>query len=275
MKDFSETHPNLQTVLREGDLLYFGEEHLQAAEERLQNCIQCKQGEKCSLTDHNPGYSVDDAGRVPIGVQSDGCIEYGECEKWVNLKRAKRLKKIGIPPLFHNSSFENFKPQNEKAKAALKGCQKFVEDILNQENPGGIFLNGPFGTGKTHLAAASMAALSDSGCSNLLFAVVPKLLALTRKAINTDDPRDYVGEASEANVLVLDDVGAEKISEWAREQLFLIINSRYENQLPTILTTNASMAELEQRIGGAAVSRICQMAQGYVLNGSDFRRKGA
>jgi len=168
-----------------------------------------------------------------------------------------------------------FEAVTENQKKAVQACKDFISAIYNGEPTRGLILFGPFGTGKTYLATATISELEARGITGLRFEVVPRLLAMTRKEMQNkySSKRDFIEEAARAAVLILDDIGSEKGSEWTLEQLFLLINERYENQLPTILTTNANLADLEARIGGAAVSRIWGMCKGYILDGADYRRK--
>ena len=74
-------------------------------------------------------------------------------------------------------------------------------------------------------------------------------------------------------MLILDDLGAEKPSDWVKEQLYVIINRRYENMLPTIITTNCTMNELKDRIGERTASRIIEMTTPYKITASHSRLK--
>lgn len=250
---------------------------LQFAENRLSNCEICNSGEEClnyNLRDPN-GNSIpeDRAGEFPASVSNNGEIQYAICTKWKEFERKKRIQAVGIPPIFVNCTLDNFKPQNDKAQKAHKGCREFVRRVINRDNLCGLFLNGPFGTGKTHLAAATLIELVETGIPKLKFVTTPMFLASIRKSYKDHNEQDHLENAAQANILILDDIGNEKMTDWAREQIYLLINERYENRKFTIITSNANLKDLEGRIGGAAMSRIHEMCTGYILDGDDYRKK--
>jgi len=143
-------------------------------------------------------------------------------------------------------------------------------------------LFGSYGTGKTHLAVAILHELIERDI-NGLFVTVPELLNEIRKDFNVDKESkksELLESIKTAEFLILDDLGAEKTSDWVREQLFMIINARYENMLPTIITTNIKLLpandkdidNLESKVGARTVSRIIEMCNGIMLNGDDYRK---
>ena len=89
-----------------------------------------------------------------------------------------------------------------------------------------------------------------------------------------DTAGKLVQAAETAPLLVLDDLGAEKPTEWVQEQLFIIINKRYEEMLPTLITTNCNMAELIDRIGRRTADRILEMTTPINIKAADYRMKG-
>jgi DNA replication protein DnaC len=107
------------------------------------------------------------------------------------------------------------------------------------------------------------------------FVVVPELLAKIRASFKSTDetPDDIIRTAKKAPLLVLDDLGAENSTDWVLEQLFLVINHRYEYMLPTIITTNCNGRELEQRIGRRILSRIAEMTDPIQIKAADYRMK--
>lgn len=118
-----------------------------------------------------------------------------------------------------------------------------------QERKGWLVLLGNYGCGKTHLAAAIANYAADLGVPTI-FLTVPDLLDWLRFAY--DDPQSSFEERFEEirniSLLVLDDLGTQNVTPWAREKLFQIINYRYINQLPVVVTSNSKLEQLEERI---------------------------
>lgn len=246
------------------------------AEHRLRACQACSGGEGCLGSDFGP-LGPETAGMKP-DRWSDGHIAAVECEKWRTRLLHERLERLGLPPRFWDRTFEAYRPYNRSLERALEECRHFVSVIKRGGEPESLLLAGAWGTGKTHLAAATAIGLADvfqdKAAAHLRFEVTPKLLAMARASIKRSANDNPIETAMRIPVLILDDVGAEKVTEWVREQLFLLVNERYNYRRPTLVTTNCSMEELEDRIGQASVSRIMEMCQGVALEGEDWRKKG-
>ncbi len=283
MNHFTNSWPRLAEKLAlqlQNRPIYMEQHHLSEAENRLSHCESCKEGEKCLEVNSRDSAgnlrAVDNPGASPASLNTDGLIVFEPCTKWATWQRRKQLIGIGIPKIFLNSDFNSFQPKNRGHEKALEACKQFVGEIRSDNEPvKGLLFSGPYGTGKTHLAVSTMIALLDLGVKDLRFETVPKMLGLARREINrpkSESRQDPLEIAARASILVLDDIASEKASEWTAEQLFLLINARYEDQLPTLITTNANLSDLENRIGGASVSRIFQMCRGVVLAGEDHRR---
>lgn len=148
-------------------------------------------------------------------------------------------------------------PELQKTAWNYEGLQA-AEDYVS-EKINGIFFTGSAGTGKTVLACKILHELSKKFSAR--FVSVPVLLNEMRDSFQNKSHSNmaFVGKYVAYHTLVLDDLGAEKTSDWATEVLYLIINRRYEEGKGVIVTTNCSPAELSDRLGDRVISRLAEM----------------
>lgn len=161
----------------------------------------------------------------------------------------------------------NGKTYYDMATATFNGARKFVKDVLDNPHTDGLMISGPVGSGKTFLACAVANALLEHGVE-VLFVIVPDLLDQIRASYdnsNRDTEHDLIDSARNVGVLILDDLGAHNYTDWVRNKLYSIINYRLNNHLPTVITTNLDLDELEQYLGQRTTSRITQMCKFYGL----------
>ena len=150
-------------------------------------------------------------------------------------------------------TFETFEARGRKGLGDLHATS--IEMAFNQSRVyaqslnGWLLLEGPYGCGKTHLAAAIANFAVEMGVPTL-FLTVPDLLDMLRFAYGAEDTtfEQRFDEIRNAKLLVLDDFGTQNATGWAQEKLFQIINYRYINKLPMVVTTNLSLSEIEGRI---------------------------
>jgi DNA replication protein DnaC len=155
---------------------------------------------------------------------------------------------------FHgDQTFETFDPRadelpvedTENLQRALMTAQQYAAEPRDW-----LVFTGTFGCGKTHLAASIANYRNDEGYP-VLFVVVPDLLDHLRAAFNPQSPVSYdkrFDEVRTAPLLVLDDLGTESATAWAREKLYQIINHRYAARLPTVITTAWKIEELDPKV---------------------------
>jgi DNA replication protein DnaC len=136
-----------------------------------------------------------------------------------------------------------------------------------------LLLVGPTGTGKTHQAYGALRALSLSGlmCS-WQFTTAADMYARLRPRPKAD-PEEEFRSIANARLLVIDDLGAAKGTEWTEEINYRLINHRYEHEMPTLITSNAASADLRTMLGDRVASRLREMTTKVALKGEDRRSK--
>lgn len=133
---------------------------------------------------------------------------------------------------------------------------------------GWVVLSGKVGTGKTHLLVATARALLDAG-HRPLYVIVPNFMDYLRAGIKGGEVDGRVDQARQAEVLLLDDLGAEAETDWASDKFFQIINDRYNAGAPTVFTTNLLLRQLPPRL--ASRLQDIALSQVFVLVGDDYR----
>ena len=195
---------------------------------------------------------------VPLGHPDFGKLEPCVCRSAEIAQNARqRLYEMSNLERLSHLKFDNFSTSgNPKAQGFITSqeVKSLDEALAISENfardlGGWLLLEGPYGCGKTHLAAAIANEAVQKGIPTL-FITVPDLLDALR--FTYSDPETTFEERFEdirnANLLVMDDFGTQNATSWAQEKLFQIINYRYINKLPTVVTTNLILDEIESRI---------------------------
>ena len=184
---------------------------------------------------------------VPFGDPNFGKPIPCECKEAERRERRRQqLRDMSNLDAFRSNSFRTFNPRVPGLYEAYQVASAYAE------NPQGwLLLAGPNGCGKTHLAAAIANQCLDSGAV-VLFAVVPDLLDHLRAAFAPSASEVYdqlFSKMREAEVLVLDDLGAQQSSPWANEKLFQLLNYRYNMSMPTVITANPrGLQGIDERI---------------------------
>ena len=169
-------------------------------------------------------------------------------------------------------TFENDDHKNEKMSNAMK---KYVEHFDEYRKEGkGLLLHGAVGTGKTYLAACICNALIDKGFS----AKMTDFNRLSNQIFDTKDGKQaFIDSFNKYSILVLDDLGVERTTEWMKEMVYTIINNRYRAGLPFIITTNLTMQQITspQEVAYARIyDRILERCIPVEIAGVSRRRQG-
>jgi DNA replication protein DnaC len=194
---------------------------------------------------------------LPLGHEKFGKLESCVCraKDVVQSARTRLFAMSNLDGLRH-LKFENFNTTgNKKAEFITEQEVKNLHDALEicinytQSKKGWLLLEGKFGAGKTHLAAAIANDAVDKGIPTL-FITVPDLLDSLRFAFDSKETtfEERFEEIRNASLLVLDDFGTHNATPWAQEKLFQILNYRYVNKLSTVVTTNLSLDDIEGRV---------------------------
>jgi DNA replication protein DnaC len=180
-----------------------------------------------------------------------------------------------LPKRFRGVSFDR-EPVASMNDTLLREVRAYVRHIDERLDEGrGIWFVGNVGTGKTTLAMLISKAAMEADRTVAIYSL-PRLLGMLRDTYDEDAQfslNELIGQLCSVDLLHIDDVGAEQSSSWVLEQLYTIVNTRYEDGRAILLTTNLDRKELEDQIGARTVSRIYEICGGDPLPmwGDDHR----
>ena len=201
------------------------------------------------------------------------------CECWRENVNHQRLADANIPKRYQHCTIANFRAYNESLERAAGQASRMADQFPAGQK--GLFLEGQPGVGKTHLAVAVLKQGVEVSGARGLFYDTRDLLRIIR---STYDPSirttelEILRPVMTADLLVLDDLGAEKTSEWVDETMNLIVNTRYNERRLTIFTSNfpdipddSDPNSLLFRIGARMRSRLHEMCEFVDMDGADYR----
>jgi DNA replication protein DnaC len=223
----------------------------------------------------------DDTGWKSIEV--DGVSRVTRCDCIRDRTLEQRLRDARIPPRYQKCTLDNFLTYpNEELLRAVEYARRFTAAFPVVQK--GLMLIGPPGIGKTHIAVSVLRQVVGIGGARGLYYDTRALLKDIRSTYNPlthAAEMDVIRPVMEAELLVLDDLGAERLTDWVEETMSLIVNTRYNERRPTIFTSNyedipaedGEMNSLIVRVGFRLHSRLKEMCEFLEYDGPDYRQQ--
>lgn len=186
-------------------------------------------------------------------------------------EQIKRRRRAGFPE--SDMQHWTFSADDGADPRIMRAAKRYVDNFAQFKEQGkGLLLYGGVGTGKTFAAACIVNALIDTG--------KPCLMTNFARVLNTlwsiEEKQAYIDSFNKFDLLVLDDLGTERRSEYAQEQVFNVIDSRYRAKLPLIITTNLSIEEIKKpdSVGNSRIyDRVLEMCHPVEVAGKSRRRQ--
>jgi DNA replication protein DnaC len=213
----------------------------------------------------------------------DGVARARRCDCWRQAVVEHQLAQARIPRRYQHCELSNFEQAVDSLREAHRRARAFIDAFPAVDR--GLLLHGRHGVGKTHLAVAVLKEIVRAKGGRGYFYETRELLKLVRDTYASSGDTtemEVLRPVLDADILVLDDLGAEKTSEWVQETLGLVVNTRYSERRPTIFTTNlddsadsGDVNSMLVRVGARIRSRLFEMCHWVHMDGFDIREVGS
>ena len=212
----------------------------------LKNCKKCKNIFECR--NEVNGYVY-----YPQKNENDIEFCYIPCKYKKELDKVNQYKEniyyFNISENLKNASMSLIDTTDKNRFAAIKWANDFINNYTKGVSQKGIYLNGNFGCGKTYILSAMLNELAKKG-HKIAIVYYPEFLRALKESFNgTDEFKNKFNYIKKVELLLLDDIGAETVTEWSRDEILgTILQYRMEENLPTMFTSNLTMKELENHL---------------------------
>ncbi len=229
------------------DILMKYTSRLEEALTEYSNCKNCKALVSCK--NNIKGFCL-----TPIKGEDNLSFSYIKCEykKKLDLKQEylKNVYFYEVPPIMKSASFKNIYKDDKKRLEIIKKIKEFYDNYKASKESKGIYLNGNFGSGKSYLIAALFNELAKLNYQSAII-YFPEFLRKLKSGFGHggDEYNELFESIKKVPLLLIDDIGAEKLTDWARDEILgSILQYRMDFKLPTFFTSNLTVQELETHL---------------------------
>ena len=213
----------------------------------LKNCENCKNIMECKNT--VTGYVY-----YPSLEQNNLVFSYVACKYKKKLEKEKAYQNnvmiVDMPKEIFDASMKNIYTDDKNRLETIKWLTTFIKKYEMGEKTKGLYLTGNFGCGKTYLVAACFNELAKKG-KKVAIVYYPEFLRELKESFS-DDFKNIFNKTKKAELLLIDDIGAETTTNWNRDEILgTILQYRMQESLPTFFTSNLSIKELEEHLAGS------------------------
>lgn len=277
LQQFCEEHPDVtrDDLLRSLSTVY------EAVKENYY-CEHCPGLERCPnlVKGHFARLEENNRHVVSKMVPCDKQLAHEE-----NLRTRRLVRSYHVSEETLNATFQAMEP-DEANQEAIKAAIRFCRDMTGGKSPKGLYLHGPFGVGKSYLMGAIAHELSRNNIASVMV-YMPDFVRELKESIADQSYAAKVELLKGVPVLILDDIGAENLTPWVRDEIIgVILYHRVSNRLPTLYTSNYSLEELEEHLAISngnrmeltkarrIMERIIHYAEVYLIEGGNRRKEG-
>ena len=235
----------ISTIDLPNDILMKYTSKLMDASIEYSNCKNCRSLLGCKNSIN--GYSL-----TPIVLNNSLTFSYLKCSKKIEMeKKQEYLNNVyyfDIPLVLKSACFKNIYKDDSKRIEIVKKIKEFYDNYKKKIYSKGIYLSGSFGSGKSYLIAALFNELAKYNIESAII-YFPEFLRKLKANLGSDNYDSIFENIKKVTLLCIDDIGAEKLTDWSRDEILgSILQYRMDNKLPTFFTSNLNLKELENHL---------------------------